>query len=254
MQRVHRYVVATATALACFGTAAYAVVPTQTLYEPTPYRSFAHSPFSALTASSYFHLEKFEIRDLRTPGYSSPTSGFIASADLLTDSVDADDGSIDGLGRAGQSWYSADMTNTITFVFSASVLGTLPTHAGIVWTDVGVVNSGTTGITDVTFIAYRADDTVIGQVTGLDLGDGSASGGTTEDRFFGAYSADGIARIEISVSNSDDWEVDHLQYGTLNPVPEPEQWLLMALGLVGVAAAARRRQKCVPGTDFCDRR
>jgi hypothetical protein len=241
MQRVSPLTLAAAAALAFFGSQASAVVPGETIYEPAPYTSFADSPFSGLSVVSYFHLEKFELADPRTPGYSSPTSGFIAGASSLTDSVDADDGSIDGTGQAGRSWYSANTTNTITFVFDAIALGTLPTHAGIVWTDVGEVSSGTMGVTDVTFLAYRADNTLIGNISGLGLGDGSASGGTAEDRFFGAYSAGGIARIDITVSNSVDWEVDHLQYGTLNPVPEPHQWLLFALGLAGVAAAAKRR-------------
>lgn len=249
MQNIRRYALTAAASLALMGTEARAVVPNQTLYDPSSYASFADSPFSGLAVSSYFHLEKFEASDLRTPGYSSPTSGFIASAGTLTDSVDADDGLLDGLGQAGRSWYSANATKTISFVFDAGILGALPTHAGIVWTDVGEVDPGfILGKTDVTFIAYRADNTLIGTITGLGLGDGAASGATAEDRFFGAYSTDGIARIEISVSNSLDWEVDHLQYGTLAPVPEPEQWLLMALGLAAVATAAQRRRETVRGT------
>lgn len=48
-------------------------------------------------------------------------------------------------------------------------------------------------------MAYRATDTLIVTVTGLGLGDGAASGATTEDRYVGAYSAEGIARIDIPV-------------------------------------------------------
>lgn len=242
MQQVDRYTVAAAVALAVMSAPASAIVPTQTLYEPAAYASFSDSPFNGLSFS-YFHLQTFEPGNPATPGYTSPTSGLVASPGQFSDSVDADDGSINGSGNGGYSWYSANATGTITFVFDANVLGTLPTHVGLVWTDVGNVTSGSIGVTDVTFAAYAADDSLIGSTAGLGLGDGNALGGTAEDRFFGAYSAGGIARIEMSVSNSIDWEVDHLQYGALNPVPEPEQWLLMALGLAAVARAAQRRRE-----------
>lgn len=234
MQQVHRYTVAAAAALACVSAPASAIVSTEILYEPTAYLSFSDSPFNGLSFS-YFHRQTFEPGNAATPGYSSPTNGFVSSPSQFSDSVDADDGAIDGSGNGGYAWYSANATSTMTFVFDANVLGTLPTHVGLVWTDVGNVTSGSIGVTDVTFSAYAADNTLIGSTAGLNLGDGNALGGTAEDRFFGAYSAGGIARIEMSVSNSVDWEVDHLQYGALNPVPEPEQWLLMALGLAGIA-------------------
>lgn len=242
LHRIERVALTLASTLTLFAANAGAVVPTQIMYEPSAYTSFADSPFYPGTPSTYFYLQTFEPGNSATPGYSSPTSGFVSSPSQFSDSVDADDGAINGSGNGGYAWYSANATSTMTFVFDANVLGTLPTHVGLVWTDVGIVSSGGLGVTNVTFSAYAADNSLIGTTSGLGLGDGNALGGTAEDRFFGAYSAGGIARIEMSVSNSVDWEVDHLQYGTLNPVPEPEQWLLMALGLAGVATVARRRR------------
>ena len=57
------------------------------------------------------------------------------SGGTFTDSVDADDGTIDGFGTDGRSHYAQDGTQGITYVFDSVVLGNLPTHAGLVWTD-----------------------------------------------------------------------------------------------------------------------
>jgi len=228
--------VVVATLLAAITTSASAVEPTQTPYGPTPYLSFSDSPFNGLSFS-YFHLENFE--GTATPGYASTTGGQIVSRSVQTDSVDADGDGINTSGNAGQSWFSAGSTGKFTFVFSSAVLGSLPTHAGVVWTDVGTT-SGSIGVTDVKFDAFNSGGGLIQSINAANLGDGLVDGNTAEDRFFGVYYSGGIARIEISVSNSVDWEVDHLQYGALTPVPEPEQWMLMALGIAAVAGAAQR--------------
>lgn len=232
---------AAALLLAAASSTAHATSPVLTQYfeGPTPYLSFDDSPFKGPTYT-YFHLETFE--GAATPGYTV-NAGHIGTSAQFTDSVDADGDGVNGSGLAGRSWYSGNATNTFVFTFSLSALGTLPTHAGIVWTDVGNVTSGTAGFGDVTFTAYDAKGNLIGTSTAPNLGDGFATGATAEDRFFGAFNLKGISRIEISMANSVDWEVDHLQYGSINPlpVPEPEQWLLMALGVAAVAGAARRR-------------
>lgn len=54
-------------------------------------------------------------------------------------------------------------------------------------------------------------------------------GGTAEDRFLGVIHGGGISRVVISTTNSNDWEVDHVQYGL---VPAP----------AGLAALRRRRR------------
>ena len=63
-----------------------------------------------------------------------------------------------------------------------------------------------------------------------------------EDRFYGAINAGGISRLVIS--NPPGIEIDHIQYGFANAVPEPASWALMIAGF-GLAGAATRRRRAV---------
>jgi len=231
---------------------------------PTPYLSFADSPFKPLFPSSfsYFHLDDFET-GIRTPGWTEPT-GVVLPPGALTDSVDWDGpingsnpatslippGSVNGTGIEGSSWYNG-ATTSFTFTFNAALLGgKLPTHVGVVWTDVGAVfdlefpETPPQGVAQVSIMARGPSGEFLGfwPEDILFLGDGFANGGTAEDHFFGVVYSGGISSFTIFTGNSNDWEVDHLQYGALNPVPEPEQWLMMALGLSAVAWRLNRRR------------
>lgn len=124
----------------------------------------------------------------------------------LADSVDADDGAINGSGTNGRSWFSGNGPGGITFTFT----GPLPTRAGIVWTDAG---AGAT----VMFQAFDQNGLSLGMFA-THTADNSNNGETAEDRFFGAFNPGGISRIFIS-NSSGGIEVDHLQFGS--PVPEP---------------------------------
>lgn len=201
---------------------------------PTPYLSFADSPFAGQTFAS-FYLENFEDGLLNTPGLTA-SGGRVVGPGAFIDSVDGDDGANDGSGSAARSWYSGNTFSQITFTFSATDLGAFPTHAGIVWTDVGVVSSGPQGFGDVTFEAFDAIGVSLGSISAASLGDGTAVSSTPEDRFFGITNPGGISAIRISMSNSVDWEVDHVQYGI---VPTPGTLLL--LSSAGLLARRRRR-------------
>lgn len=151
------------------------------------------------------------------------------------DSVDADDGVIDGncgpqtAGRC-VSWFNGNGAQGVTFTFVGS--GSLPTAFGLVWTDGG----GT-----INFSAIGADGQSLGGIAASGFADSSFGGTTGEDRFFGVQFAGGIRSITIS-NSSGGIEVDHIQYGQMAPVPEPESWALMAAGLLGVAAIRRNRR------------
>lgn len=184
-------------------------VAAATFFGPSPYTSLSDSPFSGVTFT-YFYLEDFEDGALNTPGVSEDT-GIPLGPGVQTDSVDFDDGAIDGSGNGGASWFSSGGTTTFRFTFDRRASGGLPTHAGIVWTDVG--EATTPGVADVIFEAFDSSGASLGTITGAQLGDGNPNGGTGEDRFFGVFNRRGISAIEIRVPSSVDWEVDHLQYG-----------------------------------------
>jgi len=208
----------------------------QTLFGPNPYLSFADSPFSGLSFNA-FQLEDFEDGAFNTPG-ATPSAGWVAiNGGQSGDSVDADDGAIDGSGAFRQSYYSAQSQRSLTVTFDAVTFGQFPTHAGLVWTDVGAVDSGLDGFASVTFEGFGPGGVALGSVIAFPLGDGSVTGGTAEDRFFGFESLSGIESIRISVPSSADWEVDHIQYGV---VPSPAVGMVFA-GLACWPGARRRR-------------
>ena len=146
-----------------------------TFIGPSPYLSFNDSPFKG-TNFNYFYLEDFEDLTLDTPGVSVdhgiPVNNTNSSA---IDSVDGDDGTIDGSGSNGASIFDP---TSMMFTFDASILGALPTNAGIVFTD-GTPN----GL--YTFEAFDQNGTSLGAMSAT-LGDTSFWGTTAEDRFFGA--------------------------------------------------------------------
>jgi hypothetical protein len=206
-------------ALVALGLALLAGPAQATLIGPTPYAGFASGPFGGL---GFVALEDFEDGVLDLPGVVASAGNPLGPGGPLTDSVEGF--------PAGSSYYSGG-ASVLVFTFS----GALPTHAGLAWTDVGLVSAGSFGFADVVFEAFDAGGASLGSVVGLALGDGDNAGGTAEDRFFGAIHLGGISRIELSLPTSTDFELDHLQFGV---VPEPGTGLLVALGLL---ALARRR-------------
>ena len=212
------------------------------------------SPFVGLSFS-YFHLETFEDHLLNTPGVSktigsgvTSTVGFGGVINSIRDSVDEDDGIINGSGtnpgiKTGDSFFGAGLPG-IEFSFSAAELSALPTHAGMVWTD----GAGTTS-----FEAFGADGSSLGVLGPFSHADGTFLGTTADDRFYGVIEPGGISAIKLT-NTSGGIEVDHLQYGLLGEiegppgppptdgvVPEPTSLLLFGLGGLGVGVMKRRR-------------
>lgn len=181
----------------------------QVLIGPTPYAQSSDSPF-AVETFDYFHLEEFEDGQFNVPGVAASAGAVLAPAPL-TDSVDADDGALDGTGQGGFSFHVTG-SSELVLTFDPNVLGALPTHAGVVWTDVGF-STPVDGVASVELEAFDAAGSSLGSTTPTLLGDGLVDGATAEDRFLGAKHAGGISRIALRTTGSQDWEVDHVQYG-----------------------------------------
>lgn len=230
------------TAVLATGMASQAQAAVAMFVTNSPYAQFSDSPFFGIgNGNPNFYLENFEDGLLNTPGVS-PLGGFVAAGPSPSlDSVDGDDGVFDGNGNAGHSWYSGGVATSMSFSFDAGVLGQLPTHVGIVWTDVGLVPNAPEGFDSIVLRAFDTNGVSLGGILFDNLGDGNVGGGSAEDRFFGAIFAGGISKITItSLGGSGDWEVDHLQYG-IQAVPVPGAAWLLAPALLGLAGLRRKR-------------
>lgn len=185
--------------------------------ETTAYLQFSDSPFSTIDFSAdYFHLETFEDDVLNTPGATASGGTIIGIEDwgLLVDSVDIDDGVLDGAGTTGSLGHSY-FGGIFTVDFDVAVLGKLPNYVGIVWTDGGG---------QITILAFGPGGTPLGSATGVAHADGSVSGTTVDDRFYGVVDAGGISRIVLSAGAAQ--EADHLQYGfaAVSDLTAREKW------------------------------
>lgn len=172
------------------------------------YSQFNDSPFANLDFSGgYFYFEDFEDGIFEHPGASASHGDFVTVefGDTFHDSVDADDGLIDGSSLDGESWFHDESSAGVTWTFNATELnGQLPTHVGIVWTD---------GRGEITFEAFDADGQLLG-VINAEHDNESFNGETDEDRFYGVVNQSGVSAIRISNDNRlNGIEVDHLQWG-----------------------------------------
>lgn len=175
------------------------------LFGPTRYLSRQDTP-AEFAGTAPLTLEDFEDGALNQPGVeAAPPEAVVFGPGRGTDSVDADDGTIDGSGIAGRCLLAPDGAGGITFAFDAAVLGGLPSRVGVVWTD---------GAGSTSFETFDADGTSLGTIGPVDIADGSTDGTTDEDRFFGIVDRTGIARIRLSNTIAQ-IEVDHLQFGDL---------------------------------------
>lgn len=206
-----------------------APVSAATFFGPTPYLSSADIPAGFYAGGSPLFLDDLE--DGTLDGGITVSAGSVLSSGGLRDSVDADDGLIDGSGSTGNSFFSGNGPTGVIFTFASRV-----TAAAAVWTD----GAGTT-----TFEAFR-DGTSLGIIGPVAIAGQGVTGQTAEDRFFGITDLLGIDAIKLS-STSGGIEIDHIQYGNAfrpvdppSPVPLPAGGMLLLGALAGLAALRRR--------------
>ena len=203
---------------------AHAMSSTGIFWGPTPYLSSNDIPVGFYQGNNPQLLDNLE--DGSLDASISASDGAVYGPTGIADSVDADDGSINGLGNGGRSWFSGN----VTFTYTGS--GALPTAFGLVWTD----GSGT-----ITFSAKDALGQSLGSQSFTGIPDGTFGGTTGDDRFFGVQFAGGIKSITIGTGGG--IEVDHIQYGQMvSSVPEPTSALMLSLGLLGIGGLKRSRK------------
>ena len=184
----------------------------------SPYLGASDSPYADIDFD-YFHLENME-DGVNEPGLVAEGGFIIDGGNPNVDSVDEDDGAIDGSGSDGASYATIRPNPDALFTFSIEVLGELPTHAGVVWTDGGSDNTGTA--TSFTFQFFGENNNLLDQTT-LNLGDNQLTGQTTEDRFVGLVNLSGIASIRVFNNTPQNGyiELDHVQYGAVESAADP---------------------------------
>jgi hypothetical protein len=170
------------------------VLAQATFHGPVPYLSEADRPPGFFAGPHV--LEDFE------DGYLdfgvTADLGVVIQPASNTDSVDADDGVIDGSGNGGRTLFAF---GTITLTFSRTVR-----EAAVVWTD------GPAG-TGVTFEAFGPGMVSLGVHGPFYHADNVFTGTTAEDRFYGVTDPGGIVAIALSsIDGNLSIELDHLQF------------------------------------------
>lgn len=169
-----------------------------TFFGPTPYLSAADIPAGLYVSGKPTVLEDFEDGKLDPSIKASAGQVVPPGAEGLIDSVDADDGVIDGSGLKGHSWFTEQAAVGIKFTFPPGTIA-----AGVVWTD---------GYDPVTFEAFGPGNVSLGKIGPVGgFSDNVFNGTTAEDRFFGVRDAGGIESIFISCQ-AGGMELDHVQY------------------------------------------
>lgn len=141
----------------------------------------------------------------------------------VTDSVDADDGPIDGSGGQGHSFFYA--LNEISVEFSDPVVA-----AGLVFTD------GPQNMT-LKLEAFDTDGSSIGDIAWDTTADEVYTGTTGEDRFVGLLSNDGVSKLVISQSGGGmGIEIDHVTFA----IPEPSTAGMLFIAAVILVCRRRR--------------
>ena len=209
-----------------------------TSFGPTPYLEEGDAPADFYCDLCPIHLEDFE--DNVLDPFLTIDNGSILLPNAtsgtnvpVTDSVDGDDGSVDGTGISGHSWFTGAegiVDRTLSITFDATV-----TSAGFVFTDGDPLSTS--------FMLEAFDDmgNSIGILDAGDLADDEYTGQTAEDRFLGFQDYDGIAKLTLTMDAGQGIEIDHIQWqNCAQCVPEPATFGVLGFALIGLLGFRRR--------------
>lgn len=208
-----------------------------TTFSPTAYLKHGDTPAGFTCDKCVLEIEDFEDNTLNS--FLSIDNGIIIGPNFmsgasvpLTDSVDGDDGSVDGFGLEGYSWFTQSARD-VTITFATNVKS-----AGLVFTD-GDPNS-----TNFKIEAFDSGGASLGVIDAGDLADGTFTGETAEDRFLGFQDMNGaIAKITLTMDAGSGIEIDHIHWQDVTScVPEPASAGMVMMALVGLFGFRRRRR------------
>lgn len=211
-----------------------------TSFGPTPYLQAGDTPadFYCHQCPDPLHIEDFEDNALDAfltidNGSILPPNSMSGASLPVTDSVDGDDGSIDGNGNAGHSWFTgADGAVDRMLVIS---FGSTVTSAGLVFTD------GDDNSSSIKLEAFDINGLSLGLIDAGDLADSTYTGETAEDRFLGFHDLTGIASLKLTMDAGTGIEIDHVQWQNCQCVPEPAALGMMGFAGMGLLVLRRRR-------------
>jgi len=215
-----------------------AVANAATIIGPTAYLALSDTPEGVFANTEMVTVQDFEDADGPWEvGFSIDVGQRIGPKFTsgqgvpVTDSVDADDNSIDGDGTMGSSWFTATSALNITFDQAAP-------SAGFVFTDADK------NATSITVTAYGEDGSQLISQSYDSFLDDVFTGTTQEDRFFGVVAMNNelIKRIQVSIDRGLGIEIDHVQFVTAEVIPEPASAGLATIAFLSLMGLRRRRR------------
>ena len=227
--------------LGVFALASFSVAnAATTTYGPSAYFQFGDAPDGFLCNGCVAWVEDFEMGTLDPflsidNGDILMPNAFSGVMNSVTDSVDGDDGVVDGWGNGGHSWFTgADNAddNHLTVSFASPVKS-----AGLVITDGDRLST--------TFLveAFDSMGNSVGLIDTGDIADDFFTGETEEDRFVGFRDMDAsITSMTVTMVGGIGIEIDHIYWQEFCAIPEPATELMGLMAVLGLIGFRRRRK------------
>ena len=205
-----------------------------TTFGPSAYLQTGDTPSGFFCAECVGWIEDFELGTVDPfltidNGMILDPNSFSGLMNSVTDSVDGDDGAVDGQGNDGFSYF-AD-SNSISISFANTVK-----NAGLVFTDGDRVS------TNIILEAFDMGGNLLASIDAGDLADDFFTGETAEDTFMGFQNTDGnIASITLTMVGGSGIEIDHVHWQEACVIPEPSSSMLLLFAVLGIIGLRKSR-------------